>query len=201
MQDQVPPILTDVSTDASGDAGVAELAPGVPAEAEAPGDFGPLLLAGFGFAVLSFTLVRMYRRRLQTRTTQFDTPPAERLAAIRDQAYKARDPIDTLMAEATELTTQLASQLDGKAAYLEVLLDRAEAVAERLERAQRASTTGYPQQTQAAQLATPRDAGGADPMQRQIYALADQGLDSLAIAQRLGQPKGQVELVLKLRRA
>lgn len=201
MQDLTLSPRTDPS--GPGELAAGELASDAPGEAAPVGDLTPLLFAGFGFAVLVFTLVRMYRRRVQTQTDQFATPPAQRLADIREQAHRARDPIDQLMADATELTTQLATQLDAKAAYLERLLDRAEMVAERLERAREAgpaaaSTPHAPPSQISPSL---RDGSGGDPMQRQIYALADQGLDSLAIAQRLGQPKGQVELVLKLRRA
>lgn len=179
------------------------------------GDLLPLLLAGFGFAVLTFTLLRMYRRRVASQHDRFTESPAERIASVRESARQARSPLEELMADATDLVTQLSVQLDSKAAYLEQLLDRAERVAERLERAEQQGHV-EPEIPVPAERQRPTHAGvgdrptqrnmrlegdSPDPMHSQIYALADEGLDTLAIAQKLGQPKGQVELVLKLRRA
>lgn len=47
----------------------------------------------------------------------------------------------------------------------------------------------------------PRLAAGGDPTHRAVYELADRGLSPLEIARELGQPTGQVELILNLRRA
>lgn len=47
----------------------------------------------------------------------------------------------------------------------------------------------------------PRLAAGGDSAHRAVYELADRGLSPLEIARELGQPTGQVELILNLRRA
>lgn len=85
-----------------------------------------------------------------------------------------------LMAEAEELAERLAATLDAKAERLERLISQADRVAGR---------------------SKPVDAIEArpEPLQAQVYSLADDGLPASEIARRTGQPQGHVELILNLR--
>lgn len=172
-------------------------------------DWLPMALAGFGFAVLAWTLVRMYiRRKNSTSAREMNRPPAERLADIRSEARARREPLDELMADATELAHRLAAQLDNKAERLEQLLAEADDAIAAL-RAERAATGG-----EAARRgprdhapASPwgesptRETDAGDPVRLRVYQLADEGVEPGEIARRLNQPRGQVELMLALRRA
>ena len=42
--------------------------------------------------------------------------------------------------------------------------------------------------------------GSVDPVRRKIYELADAGRSIVEIAAEVGQPTGQIELILNLRR-
>lgn len=151
----------------------------------------PPLIAAFGMVVLMHTLMRSIKRNA-ARKADLSKPPRERLTEIRAEADTRRDPVERLMAEATELCQRLATQMDAKAAVLEALIDRADEAATRLERARSA---GSPPRTPGA-VPNPEE-----PMQRRVFELADQGLSSRDIAAKVGQPQGHVELMLNLRRA
>lgn len=143
----------------------------------------------FGMATLMWTLRRQLKRRALAAAETLPTP-AERLESIRQRA-EARDEIETRVVEALEISQRLAAELDNKAARLERLIADADERIRRLERA--AARGGSP----AAENG--EGAGGADPISRQIYALADEGLRPVEIARRLGQHTGKVELILALR--
>lgn len=110
--------------------------------------------------------------------------------------------LNALRSDLNELGERLAQKLDHKAAHLESLLARAEQASEEL-RNLRASTTQA-----GTHLATPparsdgfiESPAALDPLHARVAELADQGLAPVQIAQRLGQPTGQVELILALRR-
>lgn len=159
------------------------------------------VLVGFGVVLAVFLLMRLQWRRKSGRSARFarDAAPSERIQAIRDQA-EGSGSIHRTMAEATELAQRLGAQLDNKAHRLELLIEDAEHVIERLERAEKGDRPAHPR--------TPRLTGDdepasdqADPATRQIYALADEGLDAVEIARRLDQHLGKVQLILALRRA
>ncbi|MCB9844818.1 MAG: hypothetical protein H6811_02365 [Phycisphaeraceae bacterium] len=147
----------------------------------------PTALALVGFVAIIWTLLRSFRRN-KRRGTELKVPPRERIERIRTEA-SGREGLDSLMADALELSQRLAAQLDTKAEYLEQLLARADQAIARLDE---------PHDHLANQ---PRHEPATDPGHRRVYDLADSGLDSLEIARRLDQPRGQVELILALRRA
>lgn len=66
-------------------------------------------------------------------------------------------------------------------------------------RAEPARSTPGQALTPARALAPSFDAEAHDPIHRQVFELADRGMGSLDIARTLGQPTGQVELILALR--
>jgi hypothetical protein len=100
-----------------------------------------------------------------------------------------------LVADMKELTERLAEELDRKAARLEKLIAAADERVRRLE-------AGLVRETRVVEVkpeARRRDVG-IESAHREVYELADAGLSALEIATKLGQPTGQVELILNLRK-
>ncbi len=100
-----------------------------------------------------------------------------------------------LVADMKELTERLAEELDRKAARLEKLIAAADERVRRLE-------AGLVRETRVVEVkpeARRRDIG-IETAHREVYELADAGLSALEIATKLGQPTGQVELILNLRK-
>jgi hypothetical protein len=105
----------------------------------------------------------------------------------------------------------MAHQLDVRTARLETLLaqadDRIAALEKQLAARPAAAIEAKPA---ASHTAAPASAHAAAPFERleapgmqhrDVYTLADSGLTPVQIAQKLGKPTGQVELILNLRRA
>ena len=101
------------------------------------------------------------------------------------------EPTEAVLRDATELANLLAAQMDRQAGRLEQLINEADARIRRLERL--AATA----EAVAARPPTRPDA--TDPLNRQIYALADDGMPTVEIARQLQQQTGKVELILALR--
>lgn len=164
---------------------------GVPAPAgagqDAPGidsAWLSMVFLGLGMAALAWTVARSIRRaRARPRD---DRTPAEQIADLRrGAAARGRESLDSVMADATELAQRLAAQLDAKAARLEQLIEEADERLARLEGGGAAPRT---------------PAAAADPVHARVHELADRGLSPVDIARETGQPTGQVELILALRR-
>ncbi|HVA49704.1 MAG TPA: hypothetical protein VNH11_25280 [Pirellulales bacterium] len=134
--------------------------------------------------------------------SQSEPRPAHRLDAPKD--------LRRWEVEAHGLARELNAQLDTKIGILEELIRQATRQAERLEAAIELAAAVAPQA--AAEKKTPvepsvlridaagtRAGASAARRQTEIYALADQGLSTPAIATRIGSPIGEVELILGLR--
>ena len=161
------------------------------------------MMAALGVLLLSITMLTLLRRRIRQQAKTSGMTAQERIQAVREKAQggpgrsaptsmstsAAKANIESVMADAEELTRRLAALLDNKAAALEILIDRATEAAERLERAN-GSRPNRP-----APAPTPR----TDPAAEEVYALADEGLSALDIARKLDEPTGKVELILALR--
>lgn len=152
----------------------------------------PTFLIGFGTILLLFTIMRMLNRvRKRAQTPRED--PRETIARHRAQAHAAREPLESVMAEANELALRLAKALDSKAARLEILIEQAD------ERIARLAADPHP--------SSPIPPGeqlhgvqSARSLERQVLELADKGCDCEQIARRTGRSVGEVELILALRR-
>jgi len=98
----------------------------------------------------------------------------------------------TLLSELSDMARAIYQQLDERTARLESLIQAADERIEKLHRAQ-----GEVPATETAQA----DDGppAADPRHDQVYQLADEGVSPQQIAQRLGRPCGEIELILALR--
>ncbi|TVQ60615.1 MAG: hypothetical protein EA378_11040 [Phycisphaerales bacterium] len=203
--------------------------------ADAPGGGGgsPIaqqFLFAFGVLVLIVVSLRLLRKSQANRAALADRSedPRERIEQVR-QAAGERQSIDTLMADATELTQRLAAQLENKAVRLETLIAEADERLRRLEaggegsgreRAQEgdppAPVTGrrFADQPRSGPPASDRPTRHAPPMEpgadadeggvpaghTRVFELADRGLTPIEIAREVNQPTGQVELILALRR-
>jgi hypothetical protein len=103
--------------------------------------------------------------------------------------------VSDLTEKLAQQSEAMAHQLDVRTARLETLLAQADDRIAALEK-QLAARPG------AAIEAKPFERLEAPGMQhRDVYTLADSGLTPVQIAQKLGKPTGQVELILNLRRA
>lgn len=135
------------------------------------------------------------------------TPAQQLEPAPRAQPRAETAALDAVIRDTDELAERLAAAMDARAERLEALIRDADDRLRRLEAARsrsvpEASLGHHAQPGQAARLPQSHPASlesGADPVHSQVFALADQGLPALEIARRVGQPTGQVELILALR--
>jgi hypothetical protein len=119
--------------------------------------------------------------------------------------------VSDLTEKLAQQSEAMAHQLDVRTARLETLLaqadDRIAALEKQLAARPAAAIEAKPA---ASHTAAPAPAHASTPFERleapgmqhrDVYTLADSGLTPVQIAQKLGKPTGQVELILNLRRA
>ncbi|MEO0715602.1 MAG: hypothetical protein AAFY58_01280 [Planctomycetota bacterium] len=142
-----------------------------------------MVFMGIGAVALAYTFMRMIRKGRPPRPSEVD--PAERIAAVRDRAVgQSKSSIDSVMADATELSQRLAAQLDSKAERLEHLIAEADAKIASLEARGGAGAKEEPE----------------DPRHAEVLAMSGRGMSSVEIARATGMPTGQVELIVALRK-
>ncbi|MGQ0627148.1 MAG: hypothetical protein ACT4PL_03500 [Phycisphaerales bacterium] len=122
---------------------------------------------------------------------QLPRPPLNSRPSVGHSAQDGHD----LRAAAEEAI----ARLDDKAAVLQRLIREADTRIARLERGSHSTGARFEATEERERGESPADLAH-DPMVREIYALADQGLNNTQIAKRLGQHQGHVGLVLALRR-
>lgn len=159
-----------------------------------------MLMAG-GVLIITFILMSRLRRKQKSRPSQLST--AEQVAHLRARAADSAG-IDAFKADAHDFTRQMAALLDSKAERLEQIIADADDRLARLEHAQQTLAPISPplQTPRPASRRTPPDidrSPAVDPLHDRVYRLADSGLDPVAIAREIGQPTGQIELILALR--
>lgn len=170
------------------------------------GSLGNLVL-GLGAMVVLIAALALWRRRLQDRAAggARSAWPWGRGNGRADQRERAG--AAGLAADMQELTDRLAALLDERAARLELLIETAD---ERLSRLEAHAATPAPQapsrtSPQRAPAPEPRRRDplswhdDRDPINREVYRLADGGLPTVEIAKRLDEQIGKVELILALR--
>lgn len=119
-------------------------------------------------------------------------------------------PLHGVMRDAEELIDRLAARADAQAQRLESLIARAESAERRLAEQQTRITSAPQPPTRPAANPQPKlkppprraipEETAAEAEHADVYELADRGLAAPEIARRLGQPQGEVELILSLRR-
>jgi hypothetical protein len=148
------------------------------------------LLVGLAMLTIMYVIIRPMMRRRRDPLEGGSSSPF-RLSP--SQQRQVEQQMSSLLVELAEMARQVSSQLDTRSQKLEVLIQQADERIEALGRAGQAPATGRP----TLRLAATDE--GPDPRHTQVYDLADQGLNSRQIADRLGRASGEVELILALR--
>jgi hypothetical protein len=158
----------------------------------AAAEASPWLYALAGFVILYLLILRPLMKKRKE--------PAERPAAFASLAQQRSAERDTqnVLVELSNMARQITGQLDTRAAKLEALLHQAD---ERIAQLQKLSQAIAPS---AAPLISESAAAPAksieDPRHSAVYQMADEGRSPQEIAQHLARPRGEVELILALRR-
>lgn len=124
---------------------------------------------------------------------------AAQVEAKPGRATTSAENVKALRQDMEELTERLAGMLDAKAQRIEKLLEEADGTIRALERAQAKVETARPRPAPERQTVVEEEQ--LPPTQKRILELHAAGLNPVQIAQRTGEPTGQVELVINLRRA
>jgi hypothetical protein len=109
--------------------------------------------------------------------------------------------MSNLLLELSEMARQVTAQLDTRSAKLEALIDEAD---RRLAELRRWSHTQAAAHSPSGPIEDSADPDSQQPTSDEryveVYHLADEGRSPLEIAQQLSRPRGEVELILALRR-
>ena len=167
---------------------------------------------GLGMVVLVLagtTMMLMMLRRHQFRRVTGRDVAREQLARLRDQK-EVRNSMDELLLQLEQLQRNVNAQLDTKFARLEQVIADADDRIRTLQQLQGGQPV--PVQPSAAEayaedLQRPLAREGSGPSQeplteehRRVYAMHDAGSTPLEVAEALGLPLGEVEVILQLRR-
>lgn len=170
-----------------------------------------LLLGGLLLIVMYFMSRIAKRKRTGGVSILSSHEQLERLK----QARGMRGDLEQLMVEIEQMAKRMSAHLDAKSMYLQRLLDMAD---QRIETLRALEKRDAPPAVRPSRDDAPADARTSapsastsspshenelpdDPLARQVYALADQGQDSHAIARKLEEHVGKIELILALRSA
>jgi hypothetical protein len=144
--------------------------------------------AAVGLAI--FTIMYVVIRPWFRKKDPLSKPPA--FASLAQQRSVERE-MQNVLVELSKMARQITAQLDTRAAKLEALIREAD---EKI-----AAMKSAPASPAFAPLIdVPESRPPSDPRHAQVYALADQGRNSMEIAQQLNRPSGEIELILALRR-
>ena len=174
------------------------------------------IAVGVGAIMLIYLfLLRPKARQARRRPDPLNVPASRRQSLAGER--EAERAMQSIVLQLEQMSRQIGAQVDTKAAKLEALIAEADEKIQALGRAvSDAPTAPTPDRDRAAGLAamlseqirSSRPAGanenetGLAGLARHgdIYRLADEGLDASAIAGRLRRPRGEVELILALRK-
>ena len=106
--------------------------------------------------------------------------------------------MQNLLVELSEMARQISAQLDTRAEKLQLLIREADEKIKALNQLSQKSAPSSHAETMPANSHPPNE-GGLDPRHADVYTLADQGRSPGQIAQTLGRPNGEIELILALR--
>jgi len=170
------------------------------------------LVPAAGMLLLITGLLMIYRKRRRKQFTDPCLTPQEQLERNR-QLRGVHGDLERLMVEIEQFSKRLATQLDAKTIAVELMLKQADQRIAEMKRlsagnghggdaaapAERAATNPLEHEAPRTPAATPELP--SDPVSRSVYQLADQGLSAEAIAKRLSEHVGKIELILALRTA
>jgi hypothetical protein len=144
---------------------------------------------------LAMMYVFLKARRKPTKNTLGTQTPYANLATQK----RVENQMTELVVELEKMARQITAQLDTRAARLEALITQADERVELLK-----SLTSGPRFAEGIQQddqePQPPDPIPIDPRHSAVYSLADQGRSPMEISKEVGQPAGEVELILALRR-
>jgi hypothetical protein len=103
--------------------------------------------------------------------------------------------MSNLLVEYEEMIRRMTSQVDTRAAKLELLIKEADQKIAALHALPRASESEFAMLAPSESMHSPAE----DSRHAEIYSLADQGRTARQIAQELNRPSGEIELILALR--
>jgi len=150
------------------------------------------MAVGFG---IMLTMYLMMRTRAKKRDPLASNVPRLSLA----QQRGVEQQMQNLLVELNEMARQITAQLDTRATRLELLIQEANETIARLEQ-----TRNRPSDAATNPINTAHEARASsdppDARHTEIYTLSDQGISTPDIASRLSRPRGEVELILALRR-
>ena len=171
------------------------------------------LAIGAGLFVLAYFILRPMAKRKDPLARSGPTGTLSKQRSVERE-------MSNLLVELSEMSRQITSQLDTRAAKLELLLKEADEKIEAL-RAANGTAGAAPPPSAAPRREPPGPtaermallgesddlfpvkpeppAAPVDPRHAEVYALADAGRSAHEIASRLGRPSGEVELILALR--
>ena len=159
------------------------------------------MLMAMGVGIIVVVLLRRLRTKARRRPPVQE--PRERIEELQADAEK-RARAEDVTSDVEEMARRFAAVLDDKAMRLELLIAEAD---RRLappapNNADRPTARAHPGVVPSESAAALTD-GGFEPATTSdhggVYRLADDGLGPVEIAQKLGKPIGEVELILALR--
>jgi hypothetical protein len=158
-----------------------------------------LILAIVGVSALLLITTRRRVRRSQNSPQAY---AREQIARLRNEQSLMQD-MGELMAELEQFSRQAQARLDTKFAKLEAVIRDADQRIERLERLMRQADGGPGVDVIVDGSPDEASASSADDASRHelVFRLADAGLTPAQIAQETDQSRGEVELILALRKA
>jgi hypothetical protein len=172
------------------------------------------MVIGLAIITILYAVLRPAMRRKDPMSRLNKTKPTSSLA----QQRAAERDMSNLLVELSEMARQITAQLDTRAAKLQSLLEDADARINEL-KSLGATTDSvrsdngvpgeadcpFPGPRPSSPASTAASEGSLtepepiNPRYAEIYTLADDGLTPHEIAQRLGRPNGEIQLILALR--
>lgn len=170
------------------------------------------------FVVVATFMMLIMIRRARRPTVSGREQARQQMSRLRDEA-EIRSSMDKLLIRLEEYSRDVNGQLDTKFVRLEQVIQDADDRISRLrsvidehdkrlgrlvETSRRLRTRSEPDAEKAPDspaVAPSGDANPRDPRYKNVYDLADAGSSPVDIAERLGMPAGEIELILNLRSA
>jgi len=162
------------------------------AEISAPKDPAAWVAVGFGILLMTYLLLRSRGKKRDPLDNRLPRMSLSQQRSVEQQ-------MQNLLVELNEMARQITAQLDTRANKLEMLIKEADETLARLQAARAEPVVkASPRESSIDQLGPVERT--SDPRHAEIYTLSDQGLAPPDIASRLSRPRGEVELILALRR-
>ena len=180
------------------------------------------LLPAAGVLLIVMSLMTSLRKKKRKSAGQQRLTPREEGQRARD-IRGLRGDMEELMVEVEQLARRMGTQLDAKTIELEMVIQEADQKIAELRQLQgagqaeghrNAAVAGSTEAAMPIEAKVPGDTPGAqeentldseaagadvDPVAQSVYQLADEGLEPPAIAAKLDEHVGKVELILALR--